>query len=266
MKIWAVANQKGGVGKTTTTISLAGHMALAGKRTLLVDLDPQGSLTSYLGHDPDTMDDSVFTLFESGPTTTNVVSVLHSTLFENVSLLPASTVLATLERQFGAKDGMGLVVATALSRVKRHFDYVLIDCPPILGVLMVNAMVACDRLIIPVQTEYLALKGLERMLRTVQMIEHTKKSQLDWMIVPTMFDKRTKASLQSLQILLQTYGANVWDNYIPIDTQFRDASTVGKPLPLLNTRSRGSIAYGELFEAFGGEAMQPFELSEEALI
>ena len=122
----------------------------------------------------------------------------------------------------------------------------IIDCPPLLGVLMVNALAACERLIIPVQTEFLALKGLERIINTLMMINRSRQEELDYIIVPTFFDKRTRASLKSLQSLKENYPNRVWEGVIPIDTQFREASTRRLPLPLFIPKSRGSIAYEAL--------------------
>jgi chromosome partitioning protein len=156
--------------------------------------------------------------------------------------------MATLDRQLGAKEGMGLVVSKALERVAGQFDAVLIDCPPQLGVLMINALAACQHLIIPVQTEFLALKGLERMLRTLQMIGKALKKQLHYTILPTMFDCRTRASNSTLKTLHERYPDKTWHAVIPVDTQFREASRLGIPLSIKSPRDRGSVAYGLLLD------------------
>jgi len=246
MKIWAVANQKGGVGKTTTAVSLAGHLAARGERVLLIDIDPHGSMTVYFGMEPEAPGASVYSLFkataEGNPL--NPRRVIHPTSFEQISLMPASTALATLDRQLGGRDGMGLVLKRALEGLADDFDTAIIDCPPILGVTMVNALAAADFLIAPVQTEFLALKGLERMLKTLSMVQRSRQARLDYIILPTLFDRRTRASNDTLQLLQDRYFDAVWSDVIPIDTQFREASRVGKPLPLHLPDSRGSLAYG----------------------
>lgn len=251
MTVWAVANQKGGVGKTTTVVSLASLLAQQGHPTLVLDMDPHGSLTTYFGYDPDTLESSIYTLFQqldSNPHSA-IFQALKKTGQENIFLLPASTAMATLDRQLGAQSGKGLVIKKTLASLKQRFSYVLIDCPPMLGVLMINALAACDQLLIPVQTEFLALKGLERMLHTLAMINHSRKQGLPYLIVPTMFDKRTRASIQSLDMLKQQYGQGVWDDMIPVDTQFRDASKAGIPLPNMNPAARGSEAYARLLQS-----------------
>ncbi len=248
MQVWTVANQKGGVGKTTTTVALGGIAAASGLRVLVVDLDPHGSLTSYFRLDPDQQQQSTYTIFEQRKqiSETFVLGLVSKTAYEKISLLPASTLLATLERQ-GIGDGMGLVVNKALSAVHAHFDLVIIDCPPQLGVLMVNALACCHELIIPVQTEFLALKGLERILHTLKMLTKSRKQDLSYLIVPTMFDRRTQASVTSLRTIRNNHGEDVWPGKIPVDTRFRDASKAGVPPHLFDPSSRGVANYQSLF-------------------
>lgn len=248
MTVWAVANQKGGVGKTTTVVSLASLLAQQGEPTLILDLDPHGSLTTYFGHNPDTLDTSVYTLFQHIDQKPNsaIFNALRKTSHHNLYLLSASTAMATLDRQLGTQSGKGLVIKRTLATLGDRFPNVIIDCPPMLGILMINALAACDQLLIPVQTEFLALKGLERMLHTLSMINHSRQQSLPYLIVPTMYDRRTRSSSQSLAMMRAQHQNSVWNNVIPVDTQFRDASKVGIPLPILNKESHGSLAYAEL--------------------
>jgi chromosome partitioning protein len=248
MKVWTVANQKGGVGKTTTVVTLGGLLAEWGLRTLLVDMDPQGSMTAYFRYDPDRLEKSTYSIFQAKVERKPIdpSPLVCGTGTEGLSLLPASVALATLDRQAGRLEGMGLVLKQALSRLTGGFDYVLIDCPPMLGVLMVNALAACDRLIIPVQTEFLALKGLERMLQTLKMVLRARAKPLPYTIVPTMFDQRTRASNDSLQVLRETYPDMLWDGVIPVDTNFRESSRAGIPPPTFCPNSRGVEAYTKL--------------------
>lgn len=255
MRIWTVSNQKGGVGKTTTAVTLGGLLAEQGQRVLLLDLDPQGSLTAYFRLNPDAVEHGVYSLFEARANASDIAlpgSLLQSTGVERLSLMPASSAMATLDRQLGARGGMGLVIAEALARLQPHFDYVLMDCPPMLGMLMVNALAACDRLLIPVQTEFLALKGLERMLHTLEMICRSRGDVLPYTVIPTFFDRRTRASMDALRALRDQYGDHLWTRVIPVDTQFREASREGLPIPVFNPNARGTEAYRSLLRWLHG--------------
>ncbi|MGY3866607.1 ParA family protein [Aeromonas bivalvium] len=247
MIVWAVANQKGGVGKTTTVVSLAGILAQKGQRVLLIDTDPHASLTSYFDYDSDRLEGTLYELFQAvKPSAELVNKVTLKTRFDNISLLPASITLATLDRVMGNREGMGLVLKRALLRIQDSYDYVLIDCPPVLGVMMVNALAACDRILVPVQTEFLALKGLERMMKTFEIMQRSKRDKFRFTVIPTMFDKRTRASLMTLQSIKEQYGEAVWNAVIPIDTKFRDASLQHMPPSIFAPGSRGCYAYQTL--------------------
>ncbi len=249
MRIIAIANQKGGVGKTTTTVSLGGLIASSGKRVLLLDIDPHGSLSTWFGLDPDNQVLSSYTLFQERKAFTqdSIKRLVVPTRFANIHVIPATTALATLERQAIGQDGMGLVLNRALALLRADYDYVLIDTPPLLGVLMVNALAACQHLVVPVQTEFLALKGLERMVHTLNMMSRSRKKPLDYTVVPVMFDRRTQASVTTLRSIRNTYTEQSWPGHIPIDTRFRDASKAGIPPHLFDPASRGLEAYTSLW-------------------
>ncbi len=253
MRIWAVANQKGGVGKTTSAVTLGGLLAEQGMRVLLLDLDPHGSMTSYFGYDPDALQHSSFDLFAEQPLSAAAIhELMLDTSIPAMRLLPSSMALATVERRASA-EGMGLKVSKALAQIWDDFDYVLIDSPPVLGALMINALASCERLIVPVQTEFLALKGLERMLRTVDMVTRSLKKQLNYIVVPTMFDRRTQASTGTLRTLRNTYRDNIWAAMIPVDTRFRDASKQGLPPSVSAPEARGVEAYRALLKQLVAE-------------
>lgn len=256
MKVWTVANQKGGVGKTTTTVALGGLLAAWGLRTCMIDIDPHGSLTSYFRYDPDALEESSYHLFKAvaEKQTPDPLSLIYQTGTEGLDLIPASVALATLDRQSGRLAGMGLVLQRAVEILRTHYDYVLIDCPPILGVLLINALAACDRLVIPVQTDFLAIKGLERMQHTLAMIGKSRPVPLPYTVVPTFFDKRTRASRDSLTILERNHGEHLWPGTIPIDTRLREASRAGLPPAVFDPRARSVQAYTELLEYLRGEA------------
>src|SRR3989338_2665072 len=223
MRVWAVANQKGGVGKTTTSIALAGLLADAGKRVVIVDLDPHGSMTSYFGHDPDSLEHSSFDLFQHKGSVPRGLpqQLLLPTSDERISLLPSSTALATLERQSPGQSGLGLVIAKSLAQLWQDFDHAVIDSPPLLGVLMVNALA---------------------------MINRSRQQALPYTIVPPLFDRRTQASMGTLRVLRNSYPDHLWPAYIPVDTRLRDASRAGVTPSTFDSNSRGVLAYRALLK------------------
>ena len=164
--------------------------------------------------------------------------------------------LATLDRTLGHRDGMGLILNNIINMVSDEYDFVLIDCPPVLGVMMVNALASSDKILVPVQTEFLALKGLERMVKTFEIMQRSCTNKFDYTVIPTMFDQRTKASLVSLQTLKTNYADNVWNAVIPIDTQFRNASLKHMPPSLYARNSRGVLAYAELLKSLLTDTIQ----------
>lgn len=248
MKVWTVANQKGGVGKTTTTVSLGGILVQRGYKVLLVDTDPHASLTYYFGIDSEQLEVSVYDVFLRGCDITReeILQSLCPSSLENLDILPATMALATLDRTMGHKGGMGLVLKRALDKISDEYDFVIIDCPPVLGVLMVNALAASDRVLVPVQTEFLALKGLDRMMRTMELMQTSHDNHYNYTIIPTMYDKRTRASLEAFKYLHQTYGTKVWSSVIPIDTKFRNASLMQEVPSEHAPKARGVQAYASL--------------------
>ncbi|MCO7226091.1 ParA family protein [Pleionea sp. CnH1-48] len=250
MKIWTVANQKGGVGKTTSVVTLGGLLAEKKQRVLLIDCDPHASLTSYLGYDCDAFDYTLYNVFEEAPKTRADIpsKLIQPTEFENLSLISSSLALATLDKRFSQRPGMGLIIKQLTQALADEYDYVLLDCPPILGVLLINALAACEQLVIPVQTEFLAIKGLDRMMQTLNMVIKAQHHNLHHVIVPTMFDRRTKASVKSLRKLRDDYEGQLWPRVIPVDTKFRDASQAHTPPHILFSESHGVEAYRKLLK------------------
>ena len=248
MITWTVANHKGGVGKTTTTVTMGGLLAQADNKVILVDTDPQASLSYYFGVDSEELSSSLYDVFMAGKSLTkdNVLDCLCPTKLDSLFILPATMALATLDRKLGTQSGMGLILRRALDLVSDEFDYAIVDCPPVLGVLMINALAACDRVVIPVQTEFLALKGLDRMMHSMEIMQKSLMKTFAFTIVPTMYDKRVNAATESYSTLTRTYKNKVWVGLIPVDTRFRDASQAQSPPSVYCPKSRGVFAYAKL--------------------
>lgn len=257
MDVWAIANQKGGVGKTTTVVCCAGLLADAGKRVLVVDLDPHGSLGAYFRVQPEKLAYSTFDLFRAAalPDADTLRRMFVPTSSERLSLFPAGPALATVEREFRSTEGVGLRLARALARVAGDFDHVLIDTPPVLGVLMINALAASERLLLPVQTDFLAIKGLERMVHTLAMVVRARGRELRYAVVPTMYEQGNETSMRGLRVLLRTFAEQVSDTVVPLDNCFREASLRGITPSRHAPSSRGVKAYRALLTGLG--VLQP---------
>lgn len=248
MHVWTVSNQKGGVGKTTTTITIGGLLSQSGKRVLLIDLDPQSSLASYFRCEVEDIAKSSFELFDNPEklNTDFVKGLIHKTKYNNLNVLPGSLALSTLDRKASNRKGMGFVIKKAIACLGEDYDHVVIDCPPSTGVLMINALAACNLLIIPVQTEFLALKGLEKIMHTLTMMNKSRSFDMDFIILPTMHDKRTRACQTVLRQIRHMYDDFVWHSAIPADTKIREASQYGMPASIFCPDSN-AVWYYDLF-------------------
>jgi chromosome partitioning protein len=241
MRVWAIANQKGGVGKTTTTLALGRALAMRGSRVLLVDLDPHASLTRAFGVPTEPPPSGVLNLFDDP--STDLARVVRASEIEHLSFVAAQTALATLERRSATQPGLGLALSNALSRGGAAYDYVLFDCPPTLGLLMVNALAAADHLIIPTQTEPLALHGLNGMCRTADMIERSRRRPLPVSILPTLHDRRTRTGAETLKTMQEQHGARVWNDAIPNDTRVCTIEALTETAPVGQYPGRALSAY-----------------------
>ncbi len=245
MQIWAFANQKGGVGKTTTTLALGARLAADGARVVLVDLDPHASLTRCFGLPVDPPPLGATQLFDDPPLP--LAAVVHHTGIPRLDLVPGQSTLAVMEKRSASRPGLGLSVKQALAAAEADYDFALLDCPPTLGVLMVNALAAAHRLIVPTQTDPLALHGLDSMLRTAAMIERSRGAPLPIAVLPTLHDRRTRSGLDTLSQMRATYGERVWDDVIPLDTRLRDAGLV-LSTPTGERGGKGLAAYARALQ------------------
>ena len=241
MRIWAIANQKGGVGKTTSTLALGRGLAALGKRVLLVDLDPHASLTRAFGVPLDPPPSGVLELFGTPPG--EIADLARPSQVPGLDFMCAQAALATLERRSANQPGLGLALQHALARHGDRHDYILLDCAPTLGLLMINALAAADRLVIPTQTEALAQHGLEGMVRTGEMVERSRRRPLPISILPTLFDRRTRAGNETLKQMQERHGTRVWEDAIPVDTRISTPATLTVAATDTGYPGRGLAAY-----------------------
>ncbi|HCH0557128.1 TPA: ParA family protein [Pseudomonas aeruginosa] len=230
MQTWAIANQKGGVGKTTTTLCLARCLAQAGRHVLIVDMDPHASMTRAFNVPRHPVPSGTHELFGSGAPTADALA--RTTPIDGLRLLAAQPALATLERRSASQPGLGMALQRALAGVVDLYDAVLLDCPPTLGLLMVNALAAADALIVPTQTDPLALHGLADMLHTAEMVETSRRRPLPRFVLPTLYDGRTTLGTQSLELMHGLYAGRVWPQAIPMDARLRDARALASAAPM----------------------------------
>jgi chromosome partitioning protein len=243
-KTIAVANQKGGVGKTTTAINTTASLASSHKNVLLIDTDPQGNTTSGLGIDRDNLKGSLYDIFTGAR---GIEEVIQPTAFDNLQIVSSTIDLIGAELELAAKEGREGVLKKALVPVRDRYDYIFIDCPPSLSLLTLNALVAADSMLVPMQCEYYALEGIGSLLRTLDLIQNTFNPSLDIEgILLTMFDSRNTLTNQVSHDLRRYFGNKVYRTVIPRNVTLAEAPSHGKPVILYDIRSKGAISYLEL--------------------
>lgn len=243
-KIIAVVNQKGGVAKTTTVVNLGAYLARAGRKTLVIDIDPQGNATSGLGIDRDHLELCIYdVLINDIP----MAGIIQPTEVEGLSVLPATIALAGAEIELVSSANREQKLKNALAEEKENFDYILIDCPPSLGLLTLNALTAADSLIIPIQCEYYALEGLGQLMNTFQLVKKHLNPMLEIEgVLLTMFDARTNLAIQVVDEVKEFFKGKVFGAIIPRNVRLSEAPSHGKPISLYDPKSRGAEVYEQL--------------------
>jgi chromosome partitioning protein len=244
VRVTACTNQKGGVGKTTTVVNLAAYLALSGTRTLVIDLDPQGNATSGLGIDRRALSRSVYdALIDRVP----LGELIVSTPVEGLDLLPSAPALSGAEVELVDVPARERRLAATLGELDGRYDRVLIDCPPSLGLLTVNALTAADGVLIPIQTEYYALEGLGQLVNTIRLIRESLNPRLEMEgVVLTMYDGRTNLSAQVAAEVRRHMNGIVYESVVPRTVRLSEAPSHGLPIALYDPSSRGAQAYGSL--------------------
>ncbi len=247
-RVVAVANQKGGVGKSTTAVNLGAAVAEIGKRVLIIDMDPQGNASTGLGIEPGRRQVGVYQVMSQG---VPVQEAVMETAVPGLWAIPSTIDLAGAEIELVGQISRETKLLRAVEPVLQSYDFLIVDCPPSLGLLTVNALTACDELIVPIQCEYYALEGLGQLLRNVRLVQQNLNPKLRLTgIVMTMFDSRTKLSEQVVAEVKRYFGPRVYDTIIPRTVRLSEAPGFGLPITLYDPQSKGAKAYRDLAKEF----------------
>lgn len=245
-RIIAIANQKGGVGKTTTSINLSSCIASKGKKVLVVDIDPQGNTTSGYGIEKNDLDNTIYELMLGD---CSIEDCIIKDVIENISILPSNVNLAAAEIELIGVDKKEYILKNEIDWVKDRYDYIIIDCPPSLSLLTVNAMTTADSVLVPIQCEYYALEGLSQLIHTVNLVKERLNPNLEMEgVVFTMYDSRTNLSAQVVENVKSHLNQKVYRTVIPRNIRLAEAPSYGQPINIYDPKSAGAESYLALAE------------------
>lgn len=252
VKVIAIANQKGGVGKTTTSVNLSACLAELGKRVLLIDIDPQGNSTSGFGVDKSKIKRSIYDILVDD---IEVLDAIHSTEISNLNILPATIQLAGAEIELVSVMSRETKLKRAIDKMKYDYDYIIIDCPPSLGLLTINSLTAANSVLVPIQCEFYALEGLSQLINTITLVQKNLNPILELEgVVLTMFDARTNLSIQVVDEVKNHFQQKVYQTIIPRNVRLSEAPSHGQPIIKYDRKSKGAEVYFELAkEVIGNE-------------
>ena len=243
-RIIAIANQKGGVGKTTTAINLSACLADKGKKVLAVDMDPQGNMTSGLGLDKEFLEKTVYDMIIGE---SDIEEVLQKETMENLDVLPTNIDLSAAEIELIDVENKEFIVRNSIQKIRDNYDFVIIDCPPSLSMLTINAMTTADSVLVPIQCEYYALEGLSQLIHTVELVKDRLNPDLEIEgVVFTMYDARTNLSLQVVENVKDNLQQNIYKTIIPRNVRLAEAPSYGMPINQYDPKSAGSESYMRL--------------------
>ncbi len=243
-KVIAIANQKGGVGKTTTSINLSASLAAKNKKVLVIDTDPQGNTTSGFGVDKNNLDNTIYELILGECSIRDCIIV---NVVENVSVIPSNVNLAAAEIELIGVNKKEYILKNEVDYIKDDYDFIIIDCPPSLNMLTINSMTAADSILVPIQCEYYALEGLSQLIHTINLVKERLNPELEMEgVVFTMYDSRTNLSMQVVENVKQNLKQRVYNTMIPRNIRLAEAPSYGKPINVYDAKSAGAEAYLQL--------------------